>query len=790
MPFRVTARTILQLGAELISSDAVAFYELIKNAFDAKSPRVWIRVTTRIPHEHLVTAREEIENELPKLTKREGEQALNRLRKEAAEQIDVTAPEGKPFRAELLRAESPEALASLLEAANFIDFEDSGDGMSLEDLDQVYLTIGTRARYREREEVRRRHEAAGEETTGFNPILGEKGLGRLSTMRLGRRLHIESSEKGERTLNVLDIDWTWFSHDSDDLLESVPVVPETGPKKKDPQASGTLIRIFGLESAWSATKLEDIARLEFSKLTDPFLKTKFPISLQYNGDKVTIPKINDLLFEHAHATVQAKLFVEGPSPPRFSGKITYKAKEKVFDLAGAHLQSVAGEAPLRLLRSLGPFRVQAYWFNRRVLTAIEGIGELKQVRDLVAQWAGGLMLYRDGFRVLPYGSPSDDWLALDPKALAAGGYKVNRRQIIGKVEISSVRNPRLVDQTNREGLRKSPETEVLVGLLQHLLMSELKTFLDTVDREQQATDTVRFEEIERRVEGHEEQLRRNLDLLIARHPEVSQETDVLSALQEAIGQIRELMDKATNLAKAFDKGRSQLVHLAGLGLIVESIAHELGRATNHTLVTLADAEDRQLPPDLKGYFNGLEAQLKTLQKRLRALDPLSTSTRQVKEKFDLVDWIRQTLVAHEPQFKRHHIHHTLVVHPKSAAVEISAVKGMFVQILENLINNSVYWLKQEKKFDRNFAGEITITIYPRTREIHFSDNGPGVPPARKDEIFEPFVTTKPPGEGKGLGLYISREIAAYHGASLVLSDKPSVRPDSLNTFVLALETAK
>lgn len=35
MPFRVTARTILQLGAELISSDAVAFYELIKNAFDA-----------------------------------------------------------------------------------------------------------------------------------------------------------------------------------------------------------------------------------------------------------------------------------------------------------------------------------------------------------------------------------------------------------------------------------------------------------------------------------------------------------------------------------------------------------------------------------------------------------------------------------------------------------------------------------------------------------------------------------------------------------------------------------
>ncbi len=155
------------------------------------------------------------------------------------------------------------------------------------------------------------------------------------------------------------------------------------------------------------------------------------------------------------------------------------------------------------LYNLGSFTVEAYWFNRRVLTAIEGIGELKQVRELVAQWAGGLMLYRDGFRVLPYGGPEDDWLSLDPTALASAGYKVNRRQIIGKVEISSLKNPRLVDQTNREGLRKSAETEALVSLLQHLLMTDLRPFLDAVDSEEQATEHVRFDEIRRRVEGHD-----------------------------------------------------------------------------------------------------------------------------------------------------------------------------------------------------------------------------------------------------------------------------------------------
>ena len=43
MAFKVTARTLLQLGSELISSDAIAFYELIKNAFDANSPKVVVR---------------------------------------------------------------------------------------------------------------------------------------------------------------------------------------------------------------------------------------------------------------------------------------------------------------------------------------------------------------------------------------------------------------------------------------------------------------------------------------------------------------------------------------------------------------------------------------------------------------------------------------------------------------------------------------------------------------------------------------------------------------------------
>src|SRR5205823_6627238 len=100
------------------------------------------------------------------------------------------------------------------------------------------------------------------------------------------------------------------------------------------------------------------------------------------------------------------------------------------------------------------------------------IGTLTQVRQQQAQWAGGLALYRDGFRVHPYGGPDDDWLDLDRKALASGGYKVNRRQLIGRVSISARQNPLLVDQTNREGLRDCPEKRALVKILKHLLEVE------------------------------------------------------------------------------------------------------------------------------------------------------------------------------------------------------------------------------------------------------------------------------------------------------------------------------
>ena len=212
MTFRVLARTLLHLGAELISSDVVALYELVKNAFDAGSKRVVIDVVVCVKYtdiERLVEQLAECRtNTSAAATAR---RALEEFRKELLTAVERTAPEARALRRAIEDAADWEAIADTLAEANYIEVSDTGEGMSLEKLQDAFLTIGTRSR----------HAALrAQQTNGdFHPMLGEKGVGRLSTMRLGKRLHVESTMAGETHWNVLNIDWSQLSHESDAPLE-------------------------------------------------------------------------------------------------------------------------------------------------------------------------------------------------------------------------------------------------------------------------------------------------------------------------------------------------------------------------------------------------------------------------------------------------------------------------------------------------------------------------------------------------------------------------------------------
>jgi signal transduction histidine kinase len=175
----------------------------------------------------------------------------------------------------------------------------------------------------------------------------------------------------------------------------------------------------------------------------------------------------------------------------------------------------------------------------------------------------------------------------------------------------------------------------------------------------------------------------------------------------------------------------------------------------------------------------------TLQKRISAFDELTGERRQTKSTFDLVDVVRQVLANHENQFSRHKI--TVRFDPDPSGLKVNAVRGMVIQILENLIANSAYWLKQQKRHEAGLHPTIWVDIDPSARTLTVEDNGPGVDPRRREVIFQPFVTSKPSGQGRGLGLYISRELAQYHGWQLYVEQQLGrKRPRRLNMFVLDL----
>lgn len=796
MSFRIAARTILHLGSELISSDGIAFYELIKNSLDARSPEIRVNVVSRIEfslYDQLLRelggrrAEPEVElyDESGDLSAQQRRRPWRSLRQAALDGITGSAPGVRELREQIEAADSRALLLRAVQSANFIEFDDDGDGMSLAILRRVYLTIGTseRARERERErEDRRRRIAAGEDVGPERKILGEKGLGRLSAMRLGDIVEIITGPAEQSRWNCLDIDWGDFADAADQDLQDVTVEPYRGGQKDSAQ-SGTLIRISGLRAEWTEDKLNDLIIQDLSKLVDPFdPASALPLEVHFNGEKLDVPGFASFLIEHAHGYFDGEFSILSDGEPQLAGMMNYIRQERHqrYRLRGVDLADMAKGAGRELLRRIGPFEFRVYWYNRRVLTKIEGIGNLAVVRRLVAQWAGGVAVYRDGFRVHPYASLKDDWLNLDRDAFSTSGFKLNRGQVIGRVSIAQSANPYLIDQTNREGLKDTPEKGAFVAIMAGA-MEYFRRFLVVVDEDLKRAAKITAQVAVRRFREEDAKLAAMLPELIESLPNTADGRNLKRRLRDSLDALRETAEEIAKVAQQQDTERDRLMHLASIGLMIEILAHELYRATSGGLDTISQARRARDAKTANSSLLVLDAQLRTLQKRLKVLDPLSTNARQTKESFELVQWVTEIVELYARQNSGEAIQFNFDVYPENSRRQVRAVKGMFVQVIENLLSNSAYWIKHKREYDIKVAGElrraqglppglITVRIETEGPRIIIMDTGPGIPEDRRDLVFEPFFSTKPKSEGKGLGLYIAREIAEYHGGTLSLGD--------------------
>lgn len=792
MAIAFKARVLLELGAELISSDAVALYELIKNAVDAGSANVSIAIDVVIQPSSLRTVLETLAEISDDDWDKDGFLSL------VNDHLEPSAPvaQRNAFIAALGQPANRRKAIDLLHKAAF-DFNalrvvDSGLGMDDSELRSCYLTVGTPARLKERKKLESAVlNAKGKDGNQESRLpLGEKGIGRLAAMRLGHYVHVLSrSPRKKGDTFELALDWRPVFADYDLDASALQFEPKKVLPKERNWKQGTTITVRAIQSDWTLDKLIDLANSDLGKLADPFDRNfanqflKIYFQGQFQENLISAFQESNLKYADAECAISfhaGPIMPKGHSPNVAGLQVTTEyrrfGKRETLTHSGAHLSACVSHLPgkgkrpkasdrlpqsdevIAALATLGDFEAKFFWFNRgRFIKEHKELWR-STLEKFVRNWSGGFLVYRDGFRVYPYGSTGDDWLDLDRKALASSAFKLNRAQIVGYLRIGSITNPALLDQTNREGFRDCPEKEALRRLLRQAIIADCKTFLEKTDKENKVADEETIRDLDERIQDSNEAAVSNLRKLQARVPN---EANAIQGILSQLAEVQDAWSRAKEALKAQEEEVEQYIHLAGVGLMVELLAHELARSTSMALELLQDKKLARDPQRLEM----LEAQLKTLNKRVRVIDELSIPGRQRKAIHDVVGLMNLMAEFYRPKLDRHSVEFSIAVRPKRSLTR-RLEKGQFLQIVDNLLSNSMYWLTN--RLDRSQAPEISAEIDTDAGRITFQDNGPGIPESIGAKVFDPFYTSKPAGSGRGLGLYIAMRLAEENGISLEL----------------------
>jgi len=201
--------------------------------------------------------------------------------------------------------------------------------------------------------------------------------------------------------------------------------------------------------------------------------------------------------------------------------------------------------------------------------------------------------------------------------------------------------------------------------------------------------------------------------------------------------------------------------MAAAGRLTASIAHEVNNPLQsvQNCLHIAGREDVS-PEKRKEYFdlarNELERLMKTMQRMLDFYRPGATKTTKV----DILELLQHVISLTQQQLGQRHIE--VITDFPATLPGINAVSSQIQQIFFNLVLNA---------FDvMPGGGTLSIQAQPVENgiEILFEDSGPGIPEELRNNIFEPFFSTK--DGGTGLGLTVSYNIITSHGGTLDIVD--------------------
>ena len=265
-------------------------------------------------------------------------------------------------------------------------------------------------------------------------------------------------------------------------------------------------------------------------------------------------------------------------------------------------------------------------------------------------------------------------------------------------------------------------------------------------------------------------------------------------------QKEEVATQRDNLGQALEElknTQTQLVQrekMASLGELTAGIAHEIQNPLNFVnnfsevsielLQELVEEEEAGNKGDVIAIAGNLAQNLQKINHHGKRADRIvkgmlehsrvGTGEKQLTDLNALADEFLK-LSYHGLRAKDKTFNAELVTHLGTDLPKIIVTQQDIGRVLLNLFNNAFYAVNQRSKTanaDYKPAVEITTSAKDGQIEIRIKDNGNGIRDSIKDKIMQPFFTTKPTGEGTGLGLSLSYDIVVKgHGGSITVDSK-------------------
>jgi signal transduction histidine kinase len=650
---------------------------------------------------------------------------------------------------------------------NYIEVADDGSGMTHDALLQGFMRLATNDKLEHPLSPKFKRRRAG-----------RKGIGRFAAERLGKKLILTTgTEKAESALRM-EIEWDRFVPGRELSAISIPVHSVAKPNRQ-----GTILRIERLRDAWPSTTIqrtfEHVAELiDLGDQTKSALEkgSLFTVSFVGGGQKHEVTDIRGQITSHSYATIDANIddggrVTWGLSCPR----LNINFKDRALRVGENETNQLESARRVRMLVQY--YILQSRYFPPTVLTTAQ--------KYLATN--GGVRVYRNGFRVPPYGQQGDDWLGLDllssrrTRTLAP----VRNSNFLGSVSLDD--DVGIFQETSsREGLIGSPAFDELVASVFAAIVAAVRE----IDAERDRREVKQDRSPKSAKEGTDrapstvvaQQLTKALHEVrseIGREAKVS--PAISAALQRATASAQEVVRRAPR-SDALVKEIDLLRVLASMGLAIGQFTHEfstLSGAMRASLAILLESGRSEVErSEAASAIRALLDQARDFTGLFRSMT--EDNALRERQPLDLYEVATSFRSAMRTILQRNGV----VMDIEEDGDELLSPpmhRSELFAILLNFTTNSVKAIKRA-----NREGRILVRLGEGLKgaaNIEFADNGDGIAPEVENTLFDPFVTTtaaksafvtdEEMSRGSGLGLAIVRDIVDAAGGTVAVGHAPA-----------------